>query len=419
VVTFLAQRSEAVVSLEQRPFSLRVTNALVAYAEYLGKMVWPAKLAVIYPLPNQIPAWQIAVALVVLVVISVLAWRTRKNAPYILIGWLWFLGTLVPVIGLVQVGGQALADRYTYVPLIGVFIALAYGADDLAARFRISPAVFSVQALVLIGCLFVTEYQLRFWESSQILFTHAVEVTKDNAIAHINLGVALEQDGHQEEALGQYREAIHIDPHRFQAHNNLANLLATMGMRGESFREYQEALRLNPGAAVTHINLATLLAEMGGFDEAMIEYTNAAQLEPEDPRPHYLMGKACLRHGQSAAAVKHFRDALKLDSNNFETLTWLARVLAADPDPTVRNGAEAVTLAEHAVNLTGREQPFVLDTLAMAYAEKGDFRNANAAGQMAIQAAAAGAQKIIPDLEQRMQLYQNGKPYREDFSKTK
>ena len=155
VVTFLAQRSEAVVSLEQHPFGLRVANALVAYAAYLGKMVWPAKLAVIYPLPNQIPAWQIAVAVVVLAVISVLAWRVRKNAPYVLIGWLWFLGTLVPVIGLVQVGGQALADRYTYVPLIGVFIALAYGIDDWMARFRIPKvAVSAAAAAVLLASLF-------------------------------------------------------------------------------------------------------------------------------------------------------------------------------------------------------------------------------------------------------------------------
>jgi len=141
VITFLAQRSEAVVSLEQRPLGLRVGNALVSYVSYLGKTFWPAKLAIIYPLPNQIPVWQIAGAAVVLALISFLVWRARKTNPYLLVGWLWFLGTLVPVIGIVQVGGQALADRYTYVPLIGVFIALAYGAADVAARFRISSTV--------------------------------------------------------------------------------------------------------------------------------------------------------------------------------------------------------------------------------------------------------------------------------------
>jgi len=419
VVTFLAQRSEAVVSLEQRPFGLRVANAVVSYAEYLGKTVWPAKLAVIYPLPAHIPAWQVAIAAVVLIFISLLAWGARKNAPYLLVGWLWFLGTLVPVIGLVQVGGQALADRYTYVPLIGVFIAVAYGADYLMARFRIPQLVASAAAgVVLVASMVVTEFQLQFWQDSQKLFAHAIAVTKNNAIAHINLGVALEQQDRKPEALAEYRKAIDIEPDRFQARNNVANLLASMGLRDEAYREYQEALRLNPGAAVTHINLATLLVEMGRFDDAMKEYKKATKLEADDPRPHYLMGKACLRHGQSAEAVKHFRDALQRDPNDYETLTWLARVLAADQNPAVRNGKEAVSLAERAANLTGGEQPFVLDTLAMADAEAGDFRGANAACQKAIQvAAAAGAEKTVPEMQQRLQLYQRGTAYREDFSK--
>ncbi len=420
VVTFLAQRTEAVVSLEQRPFGVRVANALVSYAEYLGKMVWPAKLAIIYPLPGQIPQWQIALAAVVLILISLLAWRVRKNAPPVLIGWLWFLGTLVPVIGLVQVGGQALADRYTYVPLIGVFIAVAYGIEVLATRWRIpAVALSAVAGVVLVGCALVTEYQLQFWQDSQKLFAHAIAVTKDNAIAHINLGVALEEEDRKPEALAEYRKAIDLEPNRFQARNNVANLLASMGLREEAFREYQEALRLNPGAAVAHINFATLLSEMGRFEEAMTEYTKAAQLEPDDPRSYYLMGKACLRHGQSAEALKHFREALQRDPGDFQTLTWLARVLAADENPAVRNGAEAVSLAERAANLTSGEQPFVLDTLAMAYAEAGRFKDAQTTIQRALQVAAmASAEKTVPEMQQRLQLYQSDKAYREDFSKT-
>jgi protein O-mannosyl-transferase len=420
IITFLAQRSEAVVSLEQRPFGLRVANALVSYAEYLGKMVWPAKLAIIYPLPNQIPAWQIGAAAVALTLISLLAWSARKNAPYLLIGWLWFLGTLVPVIGLVQVGGQALADRYTYVPLIGVFIAIAYGVDSLKERFRFPQVVVSTAAgAVLVACVFVTERQLQFWQDSRKLFTHAIAVTKENAIAHINLGVALEQENRGPEALAEYRKAIEIEPNRFQARNNVANLLASMGLRDEAYREYQEALRLNPGAAVAHINFATLLSEMGRFNDGLNEYKTAVQLEPEDPRPHYLMGKACLRVGQSAEALQHFRDALQRDPNDFETLTWLARVLAADENSAVRNGTEAISFGERAANLTGGEQPYVLDSLAMAYAEAGRFKDAQATVQRAIQiATSAGAQKTIPEMQQRLQLYQHDKPYREDFSKT-
>jgi tetratricopeptide (TPR) repeat protein len=387
--------------------------------EYLGKMFWPANLAVIYPLPNEIPVWEIAGAAVILAVISGLAWAARKNRPYLLVGWLWYLGTLVPVIGLVQVGGQALADRYTYVPSIGIFMALAYGAADLAARFRISRnAIATGAALVLATSLFATERQLGFWQNSEALFKHAIELTKNNAVAHLNLGVALEQDNHPKEALAEYRQAVEIDPHRFQAHNNLANLLDTMGSRDEALKEYQEALWLNPNAALAHVNLGTLFVDMGRFDDAMREYAEAARLAPEDARPHYQMGRTCLRRGQSAEAAKHFRDALRLGPDDFQTLTWLARVLAADENSAVRNGAEAVSLAQRATELTGGEQPFVLDTLAMAYAEAGRFKEAAEAVQKAIElATAAGVVKNLPEMQERLKLYQAGQPYREDFAK--
>lgn len=419
VITYLAQRGEAVMSFEQRPLGLRLANATVAYVEYLAKTVCPAHLAVIYPLPDQIPAWQVIGAAAVLIAITILAWSARRAAPYLLIGWLWFLGTLVPVIGLVQVGGQALADRYTYVPLIGVFIAIAYGAADLIARFQIkTAAVSTLAALILVGCIAATERQLTFWQDSEALFRHALDVTTHNAIAHINLGVALEQEDRREDALAQYRKALKIDSGRFQAHNDVANLLASMGDRDEAAREYQEALRLYPNAALAHVNYGTLLTEMGRFDDAMREYTTAAKLAPDDYRPQYLMGKACLRHGQSAEAVKHFRAALQLAPNDFETLTWLARVLAADKNPAVRNAADAVSLAERANDLTGGEQPFVLDTLAMAYAEAGRFQDAQKAVQKAIDLAENGAKDMLPALQDRLRLYQSNTPYREDFSQT-
>jgi tetratricopeptide (TPR) repeat protein len=420
IVTFFAQRAEAVVSLEQRPFGMRVANAVVAYAEYLGKIFCPVNLAVLYPLPHQIPSWQVALAAIILIVISWAAWRMRKRWPYLLVGWLWFLGTLVPVIGLVQVGGQAMADRYSYVPSIGIFVMLVYGLNELVMRARVPIAMISTAtAAVLLANIVLTEYQLGFWQNSLALFHHTIDVTGDNPIAHINLGVALEQEDEQQKALAEYRKAIELDPNRFQAHNNLANLLSSMSWRDAALGEYQEALRLNPNAALTHANYGTQLSEMGRFDEAMREYTKAARLAPEDARPPYLMGKACLRHGQSAEAVKHFRDALRLDPNDFQTLTWLARVLAADQNAAIRNGAQALAAAKQANELTGGEQPFVLDTLAMAEAESGHFQDAQETEQQAVKlATAAGAQKLLPELQKRLQAYQAGRPWREDFTKT-
>jgi tetratricopeptide (TPR) repeat protein len=417
IVTFLAQRGEAVMSFEQRSFSLRVENAIVAYVEYLAKTIWPARLAVIYPLPNEVPVWQIIGAAAILVGITVLVWLLRRRAPYYLIGWLWFLGTLVPVIGIIQVGGQALADRYTYIPLIGIFIAIAYAASDLMARFKFNTALVSgVAALSLVACIATTEWQLTFWQSSEALFRHAIELTKNNAVAYINLGVAYEQEDRREDALAQYHKALEIDPNRFQAHNNLANLLSDMGERDEAAREYQAALRLNPNAAPAHLNFGTLLSDMGRFDDAMSEYSTAARLAPDDYRVQYLMGKACLRRDLSAEAVKHFRTGLQLAPNDFQTLTWLARVLAADKDPSVRNAAGAVSFAQRASDLTGAAQPFVLDTLAMAYAEAGRFQDAQQSVQKAIDLAATGAKDMVPALQNRLRLYQSGQPYREDFT---
>jgi Flp pilus assembly protein TadD len=419
LVTFFAQRGEAVMSLEQRPLGLRLANAVVAYVEYLGKTIWPAKLAVIYPLPHQIPAWEVAGAAVVLLALTVGACVCWKRGPYLVIGWLWFVGTLVPVIGLVQVGGQSLADRYTYIPLIGIFVGVAYGVAELAPRYRIPRVQVSVAAgLVLAGCLFGTERQVGFWQSSETLFRRAIEVTKNNAIAHINLGVALEQKDLREDALAEYHQAIDIDPNRFQAHNNLANLLSDVGDRTNAAREYETALRLNPKALEAHLNFGTLLSEIGRFDEAMHEYTTAAQLVPDDPRPYYLMGKACLRHGQSAEAVKHFHEALQIAPNDLQALKWLARVLAADNDAMVRYAKDAISLAQRANELTGGEDPFVLDTLGMAYAEGGRFKEAQDTVQKAIELKSAGAKEVDPRLQERLQLYQSSRPYREDFSKT-
>jgi tetratricopeptide (TPR) repeat protein len=418
IITFLAQRGEAVMSFEQRPLGIRLANATVAYLEYLGKTVWPANLAVIYPLPHEIPSWQVIAAVSLLVGITMLAWSARQSAPYLLVGWLWFLGTLIPVIGIVQVGGQALADRYTYVPLIGIFLAIAWGAADLAVRFRVQTVLTAaIAAVVLIACTAATERQLTFWENSEKLFRHTLQITKGNAIAHVNLGVALEKQKLREDALGEYRKALELAPGLFQAHNNLANLLADLGDPENAVREYEEALRLNPSAATAHVNLGELLSDMGKFDAAMGEYTKAEQLAPDDYRPQYQMGKTLLRHGEGAEAVKRFRAALQMNPNDFEILTWLARALAADRNPAVRNGTEAVSLAERANDVSGGRQPFVLDALAMAYAEAGRFQDAQKAVQDAIDiAAASGSTNMVPKLQDRLRLYQSNVPYRDDFS---
>jgi tetratricopeptide (TPR) repeat protein len=412
VVTFVAQREEAMMDLEHRPFGARVANAVVAYSSYLMKTVWPADLAIIYPLPEQLAWWKVALSGAVLLTLSVLAWRGRTARPSLLIGWLWFLGMLVPVIGLVQVGRQAMADRYTYLPLIGVFIAIAYGARDLRSPF---PAWRPVLAtVVLAGCVVGTYVQLMRWRDNQTLFAHTVAVTAENPVARVNLGVALEEAGRTNDALVQYREALRIDPNRPAVHNNIANVLSGLGKPEEALAHYGEALRLKPNAPLAHLNLGTTLVELGRHDEGMRHYAKAARLAPDDPRAPYLLGKGLLKRGQTAEAIAQLREALRRHPSDVRALVLLAKVLASDANADVRDGREAVAAAERATDLTGGEQPHVLDVLAMAYAEAGRFEEAQRAAQRAVELLAQGGwQAEATAIRQRLELYRSRQPYRE------
>jgi len=418
VVTFLAQyNGGTVMTFQKQPLDLRLSNALLSYVLYLGKTIWPTKLAVIYPLQSQLPWTEVTAAVIFLAVIMWLAWRMRRRHPYLLVGWLWFLGTLIPVIGLVQAGEQAMADRYTYVPLIGIFLAVTFLCRDWAARFRLSTVSIAIaSSSVLAGCLLATEHQLSYWKNDELLFSHALAFTKNNDVAHINLGVAFEKQGGQVEALAQYQEALRINSHNVQAHNNLGILLSEMGKTDEALAQYQEALKLNPGAPLAHDNLGTLLVKLSRFYEAMSQYEEAARLDPGDFRPYYLMGKALLKQGRNAEAISKFREALQLDPKDFQTLAFLARVLASDENPQIRNGVEAVALAEKANDLTGGEHPFILDILAMSYAETGHFKDALQAEQHAIQLAQAADLKETNEMNARLELYKSGQPYRETFT---
>jgi tetratricopeptide (TPR) repeat protein len=422
IITFLVQRcGEAVMTLAQFPLELRFENALASYGRYLLKTIWPVDLAVLYPLPNHLH-WIHATAAASaagLVLISWLAWRARQICPYLLVGWLWFLGTLVPVIGLVQVGSAALADRYTYFPLIGIFLAATFTARDFASRFQFPKFIFPVAAsLILAACLILTENQLRFWRDSESLFTHALAVTKDNANAEINLGSAFEQEGRQTEALAHYREAAYISPENTDAHSNIGIVLDRMGRPAEALAEYREAVRLNPHKPFLRYDLGIVLAELGRYDKAMIEFTNAAQLDPAYPWTYFQMAKILLQQGREAEAIDHLRTALRIDSENFQILAYTAHVLAATENPAIRNGKTALVLAVKANVLTGGSQPQVLDALGMACAETGDFTNAIEVTQKALDLANAAQMKQLQPLEQRLELYRNHQPWREAFLAT-
>ncbi len=418
-VTFLAQQNEAVASLAKVPLTLRFENAILAYGGYLLKAIWPVHLAVFYPLSKH-PAWPLtATAAAVLILISAAAWLERRRSPWLLAGWLWFLGTLVPVIGLVQVGDQAMADRYSYFPLIGIFIALTFTVAKWASRSRFPKNACAVAGvLILSACLVLTENQLRYWRDSESLFSHAIAVTKDNALAHLNLGAALQEQKQLSQALLQYQEALRLDPTRHEAYNNIGRILSDQGNPREALDYCVESVRLNPKSPFSHNNLGLVLMELGRFDEAMGQFSEAAQLDASYAPPRFQMGRILLKQGRDAEAMPRFHEALRIEPDNLQMLTYLARVLAADENPEIRSGAEALELATRASQLAGQAQPVALDTLAMAYAENGRFDQAVQAGREAVNLAGAAGQKDdAAVMQQRLELYQKRQPWRESFRK--
>jgi tetratricopeptide (TPR) repeat protein len=417
IVTFLAQRSgDAVVSLAKVSLSYRLENAPVAIARYLLKMIWPADLAIIYPMPDRISAIAVAASVLVLIFISAAAWLTRQRSPYLLSGWLWFLGTLIPVIGLVQVGGAALADRYTYFPAIGIFIAAVFGFCQAAQRFHFPKIIFPAATVLILGaCLFLTEKQLSYWRDSESLFRHALAVTKNNDIALADLGVALDAQGRLDEALGYYRQAAQLEAGRYQIHNNIATILDKMGKPAEALAEYREAVRLKPDLAFLHNGLGGELATLGQSDAALKEFAEAARLDPNYAWPHVETAKLFFQQGRDAEAVNELRAALRIEPDNFQILATTAHYVAANENAAARDGQSALVLATKANLLTGGNQPMIFDILGMAFAATGDFTHAQACAQNALDLANAAQMKNLEPLKARLALYQNHQPWRESF----
>ena len=458
--TFLAQRTEAVVSLQKFALGLRLENAVVSAAAYLGQTFWPVNLSAYYQLPERIAPGAVAVALTVLLAVSGLVWRGRRNYPCLIFGWLWFLGMLVPVIGLVQVGGQSRADRYMYLPAVGLFVAVVFGLTIALRHWRHSPRLAGLAAAaVLAACAAITVHQLAFWQNTETLFLHTLAVEPNNDQAHMILanvyheqgrlpearihydaamadyarilvpvagggkrplaaqmqfefGQEARQKGELEDAATDYQEALRLDPNYVEAHNELGALLAGAGRSAAALEQYSAVLRLQPGSPQAHENAGNELLKLGRLDDAFSEFQAATNLAPADAQPVCLMGKVLLRQGQNAAAAAAFENALRLNVNDSTNLVYLACVLASDPSAALSNGPRAVELSERANQLTGGSRPYVLATLAMAYAETGRFADARQTVQAALNLAATNRPEMMASLLAQQKLYETGQPCR-------
>ncbi len=294
IVTYIAQKSGgAVISSEVYSFTLRVANAQVSYIGYIGKMLWPAKLALLYPHPLALSWWQIGGAGFLFVAISLLAIKNASRRPYVLVGWLWYLGMLVPVIGLVQVGAQAMADRYTYMPLVGLFVIAAWGAPDLVAAWRFKTTGLAIMAgTILLALTTMSVFQVGYWRDSIKLFEHTLMVTEKNYIIHNNLGVELKNSGRISEAIHHYEASLRINSKGYaDAHNNYANIIAGQGRLAEAIRHYSDALRINPENAEVHNNLGVALFRNGNEEDAISHFKEAIRIRPDLTEAHHNLQK--------------------------------------------------------------------------------------------------------------------------------
>jgi tetratricopeptide (TPR) repeat protein len=344
ILTVIAQRAgDAVQPMTSYPLLLRVSNAVVSSMSYLVKTLWPRGLAVFYPHPRYgLPVWEVVVSAILLVVLTTLAIRARRSRPYLLFGWLWYLVTLLPVIGLVQVGEQARADRYTYVPLIGIFVICAWGIPDalgaFGARFPRGPGawirdragrggVAALTALLLAAFVLDTRGEARLWHDPISLFEHAIAVTRDNEIAHNSLGVAVAAKGRREEAIRHFVEAIRIDPGFAEAYNNIGIVLAEQGKAREAIEYYRKALQVAPGYADALSDLGVALWATGQQDEAIDAYRRALDRAPDHADAHNNLGVALEKKGRLAEAVEHYEASLRYGGDSARTHNNLGRAL--------------------------------------------------------------------------------------------
>jgi protein O-mannosyl-transferase len=381
VVTFLAQRG-AVGWTEQLPVLARINNAVVSYVAYIWQMLWPVKLAVFYPHPeHRLPLWEIIVSLLLLLGITAVAIALRKQRPYFITGWLWYLGMLVPVIGLVQVGWQGRADRYTYLPQIGLYIVAAWAVSDLTALWRYQRTILSAAAILTIAVLSWRAWvQTSYWRDSETLFTHALAVTSNNDVAENNLGIVFLRKGKLDDAISLLQAAVDLRPENAPAHDNLAKALL----------------------------------QKGQVADALVHYRKLLEIQPENLETRNILGTVLIQQGRIREAIEQWQKALAIQPENGNAMSNLAWVFAASPEDSVRDGARAVELAKNALRISGGKIPMIFRTLAAAYAENGRFREAIETAQHGVALAnSQGNPGLAAELQSNIALYQAGRPLRD------
>jgi protein O-mannosyl-transferase len=348
VLTYIGQAQMGALPLGSGPPpGTRAANALLSYAWYFAKTLWPNHLAGFYPYPKSFSSWEVAAALLLLAGATVLALRWRRQRPYVFVGWLWYVVTLLPVIGVIQVGEHARADRYAYLPQIGLYFLAVWGAVEFCGAWRWHRVVVgSAAAAIFAGLLACAYVQTAYWKDSVSLWTHTLACTPASSFAHYDLAGALAAQGKWDEAISHYERALQLEPDDAVAHTDLANAFAAQGRLAEAIPQYERALQLKPDDAITHLDLGNALAAQEQLPEAIGHYERALQLDPKDAEAHNNLGIALAREGKLAEAILQYDRALQLKPNVAAAHNNLALALAEQG-----NLNEAIQHFQQALNL--------------------------------------------------------------------
>jgi len=312
-ITLLVQeKGGAVQSLASIPLAARAANALMAYVLYLANFVWPTELAFFYPYPARWPVGEVLLAGVALGAISVMVVLAFRARPYLAVGWFWFLGTLAPVIGLIQVGHQARADRYTYVPLIGISIMAAWAAAEVFEKWG-QGLMKAVAIAACAGWLAVTWVQISYWKDSAALYRHAIAVTDGNYIAHLNLGVDLVAAGHYQEGMNELHTSLEENPDQAHGRNSLGVALYMVGRKDEAIEQFTRSIQILPSDAEPHLNLGNALMDLGKLDDAIREFNESLRLNPGMANAYYGLGCVLVKENRQAEAIPYFTEALRIN----------------------------------------------------------------------------------------------------------
>ena len=447
--TIIAQK-HTISSIELIPLMWRIKNAVVSYGAYVYQMFWPARLAVFYPHPqNNLGFFEIFLAITFIVGISVAAVLIRRKHPYVLVGWFWYLGMLLPMIGLVQVGWHARADRYTYLPQIGLYITISWGAAAISTSWRHRREILGLIAVAVIGALtWRTWMQTKYWQRSESLWMHTLAVTGDTEIAdnafgedllkrgHVaeaiarfqtavrirpafrdaesNLGVALLREGKTDDAIAQFQKVLTRNPEFAKGYFDMGAALLQKQEPEEAIAQFQKAVELRPDYAEAHNNLAIALFQTGRIDDAISHWESTIAIDSDNAEAHNNLAVALLRKGRVQEAITHWQKTLQLQPDRVGAQLSLAWVLATCPEASSRDGAQALVLAQRAHRSGGENNPMIFRTLAAAYAETGQFAEAVAAATQGLRlATAAGNNDLAETLRSELSLYQSGEPFRD------